>query len=83
LQSDTAEVRAARAPAQLEALAAALGGVPATGAAAAARLLRAQAAHLAGAGSPDWAPLARLTRSRVGATARAAGGAGSIGNLLD
>jgi hypothetical protein len=83
LQSNTDELRAARDPDQLEALAKALGGAPATGAGGAVRLLRAQAAHLRSGGSLETAPLARLSSNRFGNTARTAGGAGSIGNLLD
>jgi len=51
LQAKTAYVDAARPFDQLEALAAAVAGAPATGAGRAARLLRAQAAHLRAGGT--------------------------------
>ncbi|NHC14804.1 hypothetical protein [Motilibacter deserti] len=82
LQVHTAYVNGARPPEQLEALAAAVAGAPATGAGAAARLLREQATFLRAGGTLEHAPLAKLTGS-LSALVGGAGAAGGAGSLLD
>lgn len=82
LQAHTAYVDTALPPEPLEALARAISGAHATGAAEAARLLRAQAAHLRAGGSTDTAPLARFTGNPLG-VAGAVGAGGGTAGLID
>lgn len=84
LQAHTEYIDAARPPEQLEPLAKALSGAPATGAGILARVMKAQAKHLREGGDLHTAPLAEYVgRSALGGAAKAGGAAGGGTSLLD
>lgn len=83
LQAHTDYIDASRPPEQLDALAKAVGGAPATGAGEAARVMRAQAEHLRVGGDLDAAPLAAYVGTSAFGRAAKGGGAASGTSLLD